>query len=161
MTYPEQTFVVLPYSIIICKLRTQNSNLYCKFEFPRKKLVTYGGSTPNLSVHDGFQIRYGRTCSGMFLRHKYVKILTSAKLRLSVQPAAAMSTRSKSVSLLIGKALPTVCPSGSCCTILLNPYATATSSAMSQAWMTSCRVGGIVTYEAKWDLCSNRCLIDS
>ena len=69
----------------------------------------------------------------------------SAKVRPSVKPAAASSILNRSDSFIGNCWLPTVTDRGKVLAMLLNPYAIATSSTISQAWITSERVGGIVT----------------
>lgn len=63
-----------------------------------------------------------------------------------MNPASAMGFLSKSDSLLTGNCWPIVFVFGSVRLILLYPYAMATSSYISQGWMTSCLVGGMVTF---------------
>ena len=72
-------------------------------------------------------------------------IAHNEKVRASVNPAAASSTRSRSDIFIDSCCPPIVIDRGRVNSMLLKPYAIAQSSMMSHACMTSERVGGIVT----------------
>ena len=71
----------------------------------------------------------------------------NANVRHSVKPAAEMPSRSRSVNLLRPNCSAMQLVNGGVRSTLLKPYAIATSSMMSHAWMTSCRVGGISNHK--------------